>query len=403
MLFCVKLLLDLHVLDGALQVADGVGVGLALDEAPLLEGRDAGNVAVVDLQNHIATTQAALVGIAVLADEAYHRAAPVGHDGHLEWLVADHCLVALVVRLEQHAFPEGVDDERAVVEQLGADVRAAFLRNGMHIAEGEVGPLQTVEGQEIDGIGMFHSMHADGALPDSLSLHLCGHMTALIDMLLETLAVHGIEVLESGVEQHMVHVAHKGADPHVGYETAELVLHLVALLLGKELLLVGKDKTLVLGVYLTAKPFVDEVEADDAVIASRDGTGREDGAEIAVDGEVTQTEGRQLYDAQGVGMVVDVEGDDVAHFAEAPSHPPPKGGRAKHGTLRGSRVEHETVLLALYLNGQEDAVVLELDIDSIGEAPLYLLTIERWTFRVLIADGEAQRVAVHVLGPCGAK
>lgn len=301
---------------GAVGAADGEGVGVALDEAELLVGSKGRNGGVVDLDDDVALAEATLVGFAVLTDEAYHGSASVGHDGHLGLLVTDGDDTAFVVRLEQHALLEGIDDDSAVVEQFGADVGTATLGNDMHIAEHEFTPLQTLEGEEIDGVGTFHAMCPDGVLSDGTALNLCGYMTTLIDMLLKALAVHGIEVLESGVEQHVVHVPHKRTDPHVGHETAELVLHLVALLPGKKLLLIGEDEATVLHVYLAAESFVDEVEADDTVIASGDGAAGDDGTEIAVDGEMTQAEHGQLHHTQGIGVVVDVEGDDVTHLAK---------------------------------------------------------------------------------------
>ena len=301
---------------GAVGAADGEGVGVTLDEAELLVGSKGRNGGVVDLDDDVTLAEATLVGFAVLANEAYHGTASVGHDGHLGLLVADGDNTAPVVRLEQHALLEGIDDDGAVVEQFGADVGAASLGDDMHVAEHEFTPLQTVEGKEIDGVGTFHTMCADGVLTDGAPLYLSGHVTTLIDMLLEALAVHGIEVLEAGVEQHMVHVAHKRTDPYVGHETAELVLHLVTLLPDKELLLIGEDEATVLHVYLAAKSFVDEVEADDAVVASGDGTAGDDGTEVAVDGQMTHAERGQLYHTQGIGVVVDVEGDDVSHLTQ---------------------------------------------------------------------------------------
>ena len=355
---------------------------------------------VVDLDDDVALPQAALVGIAVLADEAYHGASSVGDDGHLGLFVADGDDAAPVVGLEEDTPLEGVDDDGTVVEQFRANVGTAFLGDDMHVAERELVPLQTVEGEEEYGVGTFHAMSPDGMLTDGTSLNLCGYVTTLIDMLLEALAIHGIKMGVAGVEQHAVHVAHKGTDPHVGHEAAELVFHLVAQLLGKELLLVGKDKATVLHVYLTAEALVDEVEADNAVIASGDGTAGDDGTEIAVDGEMTHAERGQLHHAHGIGMVVDIEGNDVAHLTQTRrlAFLSVKGGGVEDGALRGSGVEEEAVLLALYLNGQQDAVVLKLNGDGVGTAPLHLPPRGGSALpSILIADGKAEAVAVHVL------
>jgi hypothetical protein len=51
--------------------------------------------------------------------------------------------------------------------------------------------------------------------------------------------------------------------------------------------------------------------------------------------------------------------------------------------LGASRIEHETVPLALYLDGHKNAVMLELYVDGIG--------------KITLGQSEAQRIAVHVL------
>lgn len=157
-------------------------------------------------------------------------------------------------------------------------------------------------------------------------------------------------------------MAHEGAHPDIRHEAAELVFHLVALLLGKELLAVGKYHAMVLRINLTAESFIDEVEADDAIIASTDGATTSYDCQIAVDEQAAQTERWQLYHTNGVRLVVDVKGDNVAHlfyirYAIV----------GEDDALRGSCIEKETVLLAFNLNGQQDAVFVELNVDGINK------------------------------------
>ena len=359
-------------------MADGVDVGLAWLEVQLLEDGEAGNVAPIDLEDDVSLAQAITVGFALLADEADGSASVHGNNGHLERLVANGQLVSLgLIWLEEHALLEGVDDDGAVVEQFGTNMRRAFLSDRMHVAERKVTPLQTVEGKEIDGVGTLHTMHADGMLTNGTSLNLRRYLTALIDMLLETLAVHGIEMRKARVEQGTVHVPHERADPHIGHKTAELVLHLETLLLGKELLTVREYHAVVLHIKLTAKPFVDEVETDDAIVAARNGTTTSDNSQIAIDNQAAQTERGQLYHTNGVRMVVDVEGDHVAYlfyirYAVV----------GEDDTLCGSRVEEKTVLLAINLDGQQEAMPVELYVDGIDE--------------ILLGNGKAQTVTVHL-------
>lgn len=175
-------------------MADGVDVDIALLEVQLLEDGEVGDVAPIDLEDDVSLAQATTIGSTLFADEADGWASVHGDDGHLELLVANDELIGLAMGLEEDALLKGIDDDGAVVEQLGTNGGTAFAGDGMIVAQGEVIPLQTVESQEIDGVGTFHTMQANGMLTNGTSLDLCRYLTALIDMLLEALTVHGIEM-----------------------------------------------------------------------------------------------------------------------------------------------------------------------------------------------------------------
>ena len=190
----VLLFLHPDISDGAITMADGIDVDIALLEVQLLEDGEVGDVAPIDLEDDVSLAQATTIGAALFADEADSWAAVHGDNGHLELLVANDELIGLAMGLEEDALLKGIDDDGAVVEQLGTNGGTAFAGDGMIVAQGEVIPLQTVESQEIDGVGTLHTMQANGMLTNGTSLDLCSYLTALIDMLLEALAVHGIEM-----------------------------------------------------------------------------------------------------------------------------------------------------------------------------------------------------------------
>jgi hypothetical protein len=118
----------------------------------------------------------------------------------------------------------------------------------------------------------------------------------------------------------------------------------------------------VLHVYLTGQALVDEVKTHDSIVTPMDGATLHDRTKVAVDGEVAQAELRQLNNAHGVGLVVDVEADHIAHLADKRHW-----ATRKEYALRTARVEEETILSAVYLYGQENAPIVKLYVDGISE------------------------------------
>ena len=70
---------------------------------------------VIDAQYDVAFAQTALVLLALLPYQSYHRMTIVGHEGNVGLCVADVAMVAFFERLEYQLLPLGVDDEMCLL------------------------------------------------------------------------------------------------------------------------------------------------------------------------------------------------------------------------------------------------------------------------------------------------
>ena len=134
--------------------------------------------------------------------------------------------------------------------------------------------------------------------------------------------------------------------------------------------------------YLTGKPLVDKVKANDAVVAATDETALYDCGQIAVDGEPTQLERRQLHYADGIRPVVYVEGYHIPHLFYIR-----QAASCEYRPLRSTSVKQEVILLPADFNGKQYAVFIERNGYGVGEV-----------LSVPVIDGEAETVMVHWLG-----
>ena len=148
---------------------------------------------------------------------------------------------------------------------------------------------------------------------------------------------------------------------------SQLIGQYLTILLLEDMLLIGDDHDATTNIYLGSQTFIKQIEADDAVFAVTSYHPTMDARCIALECQtMTDAEGREAHHLHRLPGTRCIDRLDTAYLPEI------SDGRVVVDTGHSrTRIEFETITLTVYLDGQEQLVVIELDGNGIHEVSLH--------------------------------